>query len=368
MHIGFDLSVTRIIRAGTAIYAVSLFEALRALDGDHTVTPFIVPRRDISGVQKKTFSHRVGTLYQDLLWGQGLLPLGAARRGIDLLHVPTGLAPLRSPCPTVLSILDVFVLSMPHHFPFWQRTHSGYVLPRAARNAAAILTISEYSKAEIVTHLDVDPDRVTVTYLDAHPAFQVLEAGRVDSVRALLGLDRPYLLAVGTLEPRKNLPRLLEAFAAVKAHGYPHQLAHVGGAGWLFDEVFESMGRLGLADDVVFLGRQPLDVLAALYNGAMALVYPSLGEGFGLPVLEAMRCACPVITSNRSSLPEVIGEAGLLVDPLEPGEIATAIERVMTDEDLAARMRHDGLSRSRRFSWERCASETLAVYRAALGR
>lgn len=364
MHIGFDLSVTRITRAGTAVYTSSLFKTLTSLESDHRVTPFLIRRRNIAG-QKKTLIQRVGTLYQDILWGQGLLPLKAARQRVDLLHVPTGLAPLWAPCPTAISILDVFVLTMPEYFPVWQRTHVGYVLPRSARNAAAILTISEYSKAEIVKHLFVDPDRVTVTYLDANPAFRVLEADQVEHTLAPLELTRPYVLMVGTLEPRKNLPRLLDAFAALKARGYPHQLVHAGSAGWLFDEAFESVRRLGLGEDVIFLGRQPLEVLVALYNRAAALAYPSLAEGFGLPVLEAMRCGCPVVTSDTSSLPEVIGEAGLLVNPLDSEEIMVAIERVLTDEELAAQMRRDGLTQAELFSWDRCARETLAAYEQA---
>ncbi|MFC1959440.1 glycosyltransferase family 4 protein [Chloroflexota bacterium] len=367
MRIGIDLSITKINQAGTGIYAASIYSALQALDTAHTFVPFIINRERAMG-QPKTLVSRIGTLYQDLIWGQALVPFQAARHKVDLLHIPTGLAPLVKNCPTVLSIMDVSVLKMPQYFPAWQRTYARVVLPRSARQAKAILTISEFSKKEIVEWLQVPPERVAVTYLSVSPKFCEIDDVVAKELLAPYHLESPFILTVGTLEPRKNITGLLKAFATLKKNGCTHQLVHVGSKGWLYDDILELVHELNLVNDVHFLGRQPLDTLVAFYNQADVFVYPSLYEGFGLPVLEAMNCGCPVVTSNVSSLPEVIGEAGLQVNPLDTQEIATAIEKVLNDKDLAIQMRQNGLMRAREFSWQRCAQETIDVYEQVVGR
>ncbi|MFC1959441.1 glycosyltransferase family 4 protein [Chloroflexota bacterium] len=361
MRIGIDLSITKINLAGTGIYTAGLYAAMQNLDTEHTLIALSNYKNPVTR-KPKTLAARLGALQQDLLWGQILLPWQTARQKIDLLHVPTGLAPVVPTSPIVLSILDVLVLTMPENFPKWQRTYSRMVLPRVARQASMILTISEFSKQEIIKQLDVPPERVAVTYLSVSPEFKPQGPVVVESILDPNILNTPFILAVGTLEPRKNITRLVEAFARLKKKGYPHKLIHVGGKGWLYDEIFEAVHELNLVNDILFLGRQPLATLVALYNKATVLVYPSLMEGFGLPVLEAMNCGCPVVTSNVSSLPEVIGDAGIQVDPLDTRQITTAIEQVLDNEELAAQMRQKGLLRAREFSWQRCAQETIDVY------
>ncbi|MHB9091611.1 MAG: glycosyltransferase family 4 protein, partial [Chloroflexota bacterium] len=185
------------------------------------------------------------------------------------------------------------------------------------------------------------------------------------AVRERFGLDKPFILTVGTLEPRKNIVRLLEAFAAVRRTGLSTCLVHVGPRGWLYEEVYARVNQLELGNSVRFLGRVPIDDLVGLYNAAAVFAYPSLYEGFGLPPLEAMACGCPVVTSNTSSLPEVVGDAGLTVDPLSVPQLVDAISTVLVDRSLADDLRHRGLARGKTFSWERCARETVAVYRRA---
>jgi len=188
-------------------------------------------------------------------------------------------------------------------------------------------------------------------------------------VKGAYGIDGPYLLHVGTLEPRKNLSSLLRAYASLRRSGaIDHKLVLAGDRGWGYEPLLGLAEELGVVGDALFLGRVPAAHLPALYNDAELLVYPTLYEGFGLPALEAMACGLPVIASNTSSLPEVLGEAGLFVDATDERTLAEAIVRVLDDADLSARMRSLGLERARLFSWERCGRETLAVYEDALRR
>lgn len=363
--IGIDLSIANINQAGTGIYASSLLNALRQIDKEHDYCVFRVrQQRDMSS--HKTLHSRLKTIFRDIVWMHGILPWQVSRSKVDLLHMPANVMPLFSSCPTVVTILDTTVLQSSQNFPFWQRNYSRVFIPWTARHASMILTISEHSKQDIVRHLGVVSDKVAVTYLAAVPAFQVISSTVVSEVKLRYNLKLPFALAVGTLEPRKNLVRLLQAFSLLRQNVSSLQLVHAGPRGWLFDDVMQEVERLGLQDSVHFLGRVPLDDLVGLYNAASVFVYPSLYEGFGLPVLEAMSCGCPVITSDISSLPEVTGDAAVLIDPYNVQQLAEAIQRVVEDKNLFVTMRQRGLDRAKLFSWERCAQETLAVYHRLL--
>lgn len=363
--IGIDLSVANINQAGTAIYACSLVDALRHLDTKNEYQIFAVKQqRDMS--KRKTLRTRLKTICRDIVWTHGILPWQVHRAKVDILHMPANVIPLLSPCPTVVTILDTTILQTPRNFPFWHRNYSRLFIPWTAKYASMILTISQQSKQDIVKQLNVAPDKVVVTYLAASPRFRTISEREISEARERYGLDS-FILTVGTLEPRKNLIRLLQAFALFRQRGFSHQLVHAGPRGWLFEDVLAGVRRLGLDDSVRFLGRVPLEDLVGLYNAASVFVYPSLYEGFGLPVLEAMACGCPVITSNASSLPEVVGEAGIMVDPYNVQWLADAIQQVLEDTVLAQDIRQRGLERAKLFSWQRCARETLAVYHQVLG-
>ncbi len=362
MRIGIDTSIARINQAGSGVYAASLIEALQRIDSADTYCLFADSiQRQMW--QRKTLRSRLQTIYHDLAWTHLWLLWRAHQERIDLLHVPSSVMPVHAPCPTVISILDTTVLQMPQNFNFWQRTYSRVFIPLSARRASRIVTISEQSKRDIVRCLHVVPEKVTVTYLAASPRFKPVSAQAVRSVRQRYRLDS-FILTVGTLEPRKNLSRLLEAYALLEET--PYQLVHAGPQGWLFDDVLAQVDRLGLRDKVRFLGYVPLDDLVGLYNAASVFVYPSLYEGFGIPILEAMGCGCPVITSNVSAIPEVAGDAAQLIDPYNVAELASAIRRVLDEPGLADTMREKGYAHDRLFSWERCAQETLDVYRRAV--
>jgi glycosyltransferase involved in cell wall biosynthesis len=365
MKIGLDLSVVKINQAGSGIYASNLAQALMGLESQHRYELFSV-RQSQTMSAPKTVRSRLQTLYRDLLWMHVLLPYQVRRAKTDILHMPFGIMPYRSPCPTVVSILDTTICATPQNFPFWHRNYARRFMPLAANHAARIITISAHSKRDIVHEFGVSADKIVVTPLGASAQFTPLASAVSASVRRTYGLgDGPIIFTVGTLEPRKNLVRLLQAFARLRRRFPALLLVHAGPKGWHFTNILAETESLGLQQAVRFLGRVPIDDLARLYNTAALFVYPSLYEGFGLPVLEAMACGSPVITSNISSLPEVVGDAGILVDPYSVDEITTAMERMLSDAPLAEQLRQRGLERARMFSWERCAQETLAVYEQA---
>lgn len=365
MRVGVDLSVVNINQAGTGVYAHSLVDALRRLDTVNEYQIFaILQQRDMS--QRKTIRTRMDTLYRDLVWTHGVLPWQVYRADVDLLHMPANVIPFWLPCPTLVTIHDTTVFHLPRNFPFWHRNYFRLLVPWAARHASMILTVSEHSKRDIVKQFRVAPVKVVVTYLAASPACRTISEQEILKVRQRYELES-FILTVGTLEPRKNMIRLLQAFALLRQNGFSYQLVHAGPQGWLFDDILVEVERLELQDSVRFLGRVPSEDLVGLYNAASAFVYPSLYEGFGLPVLEAMACGCPVISSNTSSLPEVVGDAGIMIDPYNVQQLADAIQKVLEDKVLAQDMRQRGLERAILFSWQRCAQETLDVYSQVLG-
>jgi glycosyltransferase involved in cell wall biosynthesis len=366
MKIGIETTATKINRAGTGVYVSNLISSLQKIDTWNTYKHFFVNhRRDTE--KTKTILSRFETLYRDILWTHILFPRQVYRSGVDILHMPANVIPLFLPCPTVVTILDTTILQTPHNFTFWHRNYSKVFIPLSVRRSSLILTISEHSKNDIVRQFAIPHDKVVVTYLAASERFQPVANSEVSATKQLYDLDK-YILTVGTLEPRKNIIRLLQAFKKLRERGFAGKLIHVGPKGWLFDDILAEIERLELRESVRFLGLVPLDDLVRLYNAALMFVYPSLYEGFGLPPLEAMACGCPVVTSNTSSFPEVVGLAALMVDPYDVSQIADAMLRVIEDRVFATSMREQGLERARLFSWRRCAQETVAAYEQCMRR
>ena len=353
------MTAARLGRAGPSVYTAQLARQLATLMGDRLVP--VASRLAVPPSARRTAADRLRTLGRDLWWHQ--LGVSLAARGADLLHLPAALGPVRALLPTVVTIHDVIVLRFPELFPPWHRHYSRVVLPRLVRSAAAVITVSEAARADVVEYLGVVPERVTVVPNGVDPLFHPIDAdgdeGRsvVDRYR----LPPDFVLTVGAIEPRKNLPRILDAVRQLRRRGPTAgiTLVHAGPEGWLADDVSRGAAQ--------FLGYVPATDLRALYSLARVLVYPSLWEGFGLPVIEAMACGCPVVTSTVSALPEVAGGAAVLVNPQSVEDIAAAIERFWLDDSWRRKYATDGLARARCFTWERCARETLAVYEQALG-
>ncbi len=295
---------------------------------------------------------------------------GRINRGFDLYHEPN-YVPLPFRGPLVITVCDLSVLRYPEtHPPQRVAWFERGFLP-AVKRARRVITISHHVKHEIVERLGVDPARIDVTYLAADERFGPAPAEVVERVLRSHGLPARYVLTVGTVEPRKNLTTLLTAYARLPEDiRESHPLVIVGMQGWVGDsshygEVAALAEQLGLAEKVIFPGYLPDDELPAIYSGAAAFVFPSLYEGFGLPPLEAMACGTPVVSSNAASLPEVVGDAAVLFDPLNAEALTAALEQLLTHEADADALIARGLDRARRFSWERCSRETLASYHAA---
>jgi glycosyltransferase involved in cell wall biosynthesis len=305
---------------------------------------------------------------QRLLWSLWHAPRDLRRHPVDLFHGVTGFElPPRGPWALVTTVHDLIPLRLPAVVPARHRWAVRCLLGGALRRADRVIAVSEVTRQEILARYRLPPERVVVVPEAAGPEFRPPTAETLAAARARYGLERPYVLSVGLLEPKKNLVALLDAVARLRRAGEwgTAELLVVGARGWGPDPAARAHA-LGLADTVRFLGGVPDHDLPALYGGARAFAFPSLWEGFGLPVLEAMASGTPVVASDRGALPELTAGAALLVEPrAEP--LADALGRLLADGALRARLRAAGLARAAAFSWERTARETLQVYRAAAG-
>ena len=282
--------------------------------------------------------------------------------GAGLFHATEHLLPPLGDLPTVLTVHDMIFKRFPQHQKRLNYWYLNSTMPLYCQRADAIITVSEASKRDIVTDYGLDPEKITVIYEAASSNFCPVTASVVDQVRARYHLPDRYLIHVGTIEPRKNLTRLVEALKDLRDEELCIPLVVVGGKGWLYESFFQRLETLEMDDAVCFPGYVPDDDLAALYSGATATIMPSVYEGFGLPVLESMACGTPVLASNSSSLPELGGKAAHYFDPYDTVAIAASIRAMWIDTDWQAEMRRRGLEQAARFSWARAAAETLAVY------
>ncbi len=312
--------------------------------------------------QQRIWSPRASFVGKQLLFR-----LQIHRRGFHVLHDTYHFPPFLVPGPytKVMTIHDLTPLILKSHTLRNRLAHRFYVRVLAHR-ADRVLTDSEHTRLDVIRLLGVNPDRVRAVPLAADESFRpVRDEERLQNLRERYSLPDKFLLCLGTIEPRKNLARVLEAFGAI-AGAFPEcALAVAGAQGWGNVGLPQRAAELGFGPRVRFLGHVPEDDLAALYSAATAFVYPSLYEGFGLPPLEAMQCGCPVITSNVSSLPEVAGDAALLVDPNSVEAIAGAMYDVLSNPSLRCQMQEKGLRQAGHFSWRRCAEQTLEAYEDA---
>jgi glycosyltransferase involved in cell wall biosynthesis len=290
------------------------------------------------------------------------LPLELLRVRPTLVHSPDFIPPMRGPWRRVITIHDLAFLLHPETVTSESRAYYGQIRT-AVKVADAIIAVSQFTASDISRLLDADPRKVRVIPNGVDPSLgPIVDRTELERWRARHRVNRPYILYAGTFEPRKNLPLLVEAFNRLRGdHGL--LLVLLGARGWLFAPTFERIDALGLTDYVRVLEHQPRDEWAVAYSGAAVAVTPSLYEGFGLPVLEAMACGAPVVSSNASALPEVVGEAGVLFESGDVDALESALRLVLEDPSLANRLRTAGLARAQEFSWARAAASTLAIYR-----
>ncbi len=299
-----------------------------------------------------------------ILWEQLAQPRILRQIEADLIHGPVFVAPLLAPCPAVITIHDLSFMRFPHLFRPANRLYLTVMTRLSARRARRLIAVSAYTAAETNRLLGVEAERIDVVYHGVESRFHPRASSEIAAFRQRKGLPERFVLFVGTLEPRKNLVRLVEAFARVRDERTCLVLA--GGKGWLYAELLARIEALGLSNKILFPGYIANDELPWWYNAAIALAYPSLYEGFGLPVLEAQACGTPVLTSNASSLPEAAGDAALMVDPYDVDALASALSRLLTEIPLRHELRERGLVHAQQFSWPRTAQETARVYRHAL--
>ncbi len=303
-----------------------------------------------------------------ILWEQFVQPVALARERIELLHALAFAGPAAISIPWVVTVYDLSFRLYPQSFKTANRIYLNWAVSNAVRRANQIIAISESTRRDLVRLFGAPSDKITVIHCGLDPAMAPPAPAQVETFRAQRGLPDRFILHVGTLEPRKNIPRLIHAFAAAKRAAHlPHRLVLVGARGWKYAAVDAAIAEENLAGDVIFAGYVPQDELPCWYRAADLFVYPSLYEGFGLPPLDAMAAGAPVITSNASSLPEVVGSAALVVPPEDTAGLAEAIVRVTTDRALREQMLSHGLEQAAKFSWTRAARETIGVYRTVMG-
>jgi glycosyltransferase involved in cell wall biosynthesis len=366
MRIGIDARLVYYSQAGIGQYILHLVDGLARVDQQSEYF-LLQSRKDDTTILEQDNFRRVS------LWTPShhrleryALNVELVRLGLDVLHSPDFIPPHRPTCKSVITVHDLAFLLYPHFLTKESARYYGHI-DQAVRWTDQIIAVSESTKRDTVQHLGVPEDKITVVHEAASPIFRPIDKAQArEQVRDRHGVDAPYILFVSTIEPRKNVPTLVRALWQLsECYKEDVHLVLAGGKGWLFEDAFAIVEELQMDGRVHFVGRVSSEELLYLYNAAELLAHPAFYEGFGLPPLEAMACGLPVVVSNVASLPEVVGDAGILIDPHDVDELTVAIWRVLNDDDLEQEMREKGLRQAARFSWERAARETLEIYRLA---
>ena len=377
MRVAIDATSVPPRPAGSGVYAIELVRAMsqRHCDEcDHRYTLytrgswFNETAGDAAGTTTWSVEHvDAPSRASRLAWEQARLPRSLRRRRIDVLHSTHHTLPLvQVEARRVVTVHDLTFFRIAGRYPLARRLYMQTLTRLSARVADAIVVPSETVRADVLRLLRVQESRVHVVYEAAAERFHPVDADAARAVALRYGIEPPYVLSVGSLEPGKNRARLVRAMARLRNEGLSRPLVVAGQRAWRYDSDFELVDELGMADRVAFLGYVPDDDLAALYSGAETVAIPSLYEGFGLPVIEAMACGAPVLTSNVSATAEVAGDAALLVHPRSVDQITAGLRRLISDADLRGQLRRAGLERAAQFSWRRAADETHQVYERAV--
>ena len=370
MRIAIDAHSVGTGLGGNESYATNLVEALAEIDAVNQYTLYVTRREAVDRFSNRwpNFCVRATLPHTPLIRIPLTLSAELRRHPVDVLHVQFT-APPFAPCPVVVSIHDLSFEHLPQTFKKRSRTQLRLTVRRSARKASQVVALSEHARSDILDTYGLKPEKVSVIPLAPPPHFgPVTDQGELQRVRQTYDIDSDYILSVGSIQPRKNLSRLIAAYSSLRRarpEGKLPKLVLVGKCAWLYDELLRTIEELEVCNSVILTGYVPEADLPALYSGALCFVYPSYFEGFGLPPLEAMKCGAPVIVGNRTSLPEVVGDAGMLVDPFDVDDIALAIRKVISDSNLRSHLRVKGLERAQLFDWRETARQTLAVYEKA---
>jgi glycosyltransferase involved in cell wall biosynthesis len=365
---GLDRSPTGIGR-----YSLELLRSLGGVDNEIELVVLATEQEDAFRLSERFEYHHVPhcrTLPALTTYGNLAIRSCARRYGLDAIHDPNGIAPfmfLNGYTRSIVTLYDAFAFVHPELHNAADNYRYRWYLPYALRAADCVITVSECSRADLIRYLNIHPERIQVITAGVDPRFGSTEGS--DSRGAVFqryGIRQPYLLYVGALNARKNVARMMHAFNRVHSEHPDVHLVIAGKRQWKTSEIDEACRLLEMNDAVSFTGYVDDDDLPTLYAGAEGFLFPSIYEGFGLPVLEAMACGTPVVTSKVSSIPEVTGNAAILVDPYSIDEIAAAISRLLMDRTLRADLVARGRERASLFSWERAAEQTRELYRSVL--
>lgn len=354
MIIGFDGSRAFVKdKTGTETYSYQLLLHLSRIDLKNNYIVFLRPGVKIFQNFPKNFIFK--TVNFPGLWTQIGLALETFKENLDVLFIPAHTLPIiRKPdLKTVITVHDLGSEYLPKTHQLKQRLYLSYMQRYQLKGATKIIAVSNATKEDLVKKIGIKENKIEVVYEGYNR--KLFKPTKAD---ALVSSLIPYFLFVGTVQPRKNLERLIKAF---KKYDGSENLVIVGQRGWLADEIYKLPKQLGIEKRIKFLGRVEDRDLPALYSGAIALTFPSLFEGFGLPILEAQACGCPVLTSSVSSMPEVAGKGAIFVDPYNIDDIVKGMRRIMNNE-LRIKLKKEGLENIKRFSWEKCAAQTLKVF------
>jgi len=369
MRICLDVSPAAHRRAGMGRYAQEMATALLAAGTEHDYVLFYNRAIDARVEPPLDCLPRLTTSLPDKPWRLSVLlaylsrfPQDRLFPGVDIFHATDHLLPHLFRVRSVFTLHDLA-------FRFYPQTHTplsrwflALMMPRFLRAATAVIAVSECTRRDAIRQYGLDEARVRVIHEGVNPRFRPATPEAIAAIRQKYNLPERYVFYVGTIEPRKNLTTLLEAYLSLKNQRSGCGLVVAGSRGWRCQGFFRRLRELGLEGQVILPGFVPDEGLPALYSGADLFVFPSLYEGFGLPVLEAMACGTPVVCSDTSSLPEVGGDAALLVPPDDAGALAAAMQRALQDQALRAQMRALGLEQARRLTWEKAAQQTAMIY------
>jgi glycosyltransferase involved in cell wall biosynthesis len=364
MRIGIDARLVFYSKAGIGQYIIHLTRALAKLDtpGDHFV--LLQSRKDKT---KLIDNHHFSRMS---LWTpshhrleQPALRFETRHQGLDLLHSPDFIPPFKRNYKSVITVHDLAFLLYPQFMTAESARYYGQI-DQAVRSTDHIIAVSKATKQDLISLLGVPSEKITVIYEASNPAYRQIDRAQARVFcEKTWGLEENFIFFISTIQPRKNIPTLLQAYRCLRDnYRRKEKLVLAGSKGWLFEEVDQTIKKLKLEDDVILIGRVQDTWVNYLYNAASMFVYPSFYEGFGLPPLEAMTCGTPVIVSKIKVMPEVVGDAALLIDPHDPEDLTVAMNRLLTDENLRSELIAKGLKRAAKFSWRKAARETLAVY------
>lgn len=373
MRIGIDASTVG-TQGGPRTYVLNLIESLLKIDRENEYVIFYNSEKHLGLFpQAREIAVPFANPVTRLLREHILMPLFYKKEGLDIIHNPKSAISVFKPCKTVVTIFDLIPVTHPETEKWMARIYWSVQIPVAARHADFIITSSEFAKKEIISRYGTSEDRIKVIPIAYNSHCRPIKpSSEMDQIKDKYNMPEKYILYVGTIQPRKNIGTLIKSYSSLVKKGLTdHKLVITGRKGWLYGPLFELIKEEGMEENIVFTGFVPDEELPYIYNGADLFIYLSLFEGFGIPPLEAMACGVPVICSNTTSLPEVAGDAGTLVDPMDQEGVENEILKVLTTPSLQNDMKKKGLIQAEKFSWERTARETLQVYKdvvSGLGR